>query len=116
MGRIEYKKIADRIRYFRTQLDVTQEDLAERVEISPTHLGRIERGEKKPSLSLLIRIANALQLSVDDLLVDSMTTPSKTRMDSNYSFLLDCSPAENDILIKTAVAMKRILRTHVIIK
>lgn len=116
MKSVDYCSIAQRIHYFRTQLGMTQESLADKTGISISQLGRIERGDRKPSLSILIRIANALQVSVDDLLADNLTAPMKGKMDPEYNFLLDCSPAENDILLRTANVLKQILRTHIIIK
>ena len=49
---------------------MTQEQLAEIIDISPTHLSVIERGVKTPKLDTFVRIANALGVSTDALLQD----------------------------------------------
>ena len=56
--------IGDIIAERRDKLDITQEGLAERAEISQTHISRIERNKDKPSLKLLERLALALQCSL----------------------------------------------------
>lgn len=60
--------IGNRIRDAREQAHLTQEQLAELVDISPTHMSVIERGVKTPKLDTFIRIANALGVSADALL------------------------------------------------
>ena len=56
--------IGDIIAERRDKLDITQEGLAEKAEISQTHISRIERNKDKPSLKLLERLAQALQCSL----------------------------------------------------
>ena len=62
--------IGNRIRDARERAHLTQEQLAEIVDISPTHMSVIERGVKTPKLDTFIRIANALGVSPDSLLQD----------------------------------------------
>ena len=52
----------------KVNFDLTQEELAEKVEISRTHMGHIEQGRKTPSLKLLERIAKVLKTTSSDLL------------------------------------------------
>ena len=69
---LDYKAIGKRIKIARIQKDMTQEKLAEAIELSPTHLSNIERGCGKISLTTLVNIANALSVTVDDLLCDNV--------------------------------------------
>ena len=62
--------IGNRIKEAREQAHLTQEDLAEIVGISPTHMSVIERGVKTPKLDTFVRIIKALNLSADALLMD----------------------------------------------
>ena len=62
--------IGNRIKEAREQAHLTQEDLAEIVRISPTHMSVIERGAKTPRLDTFVKIVNALKLSSDALLQD----------------------------------------------
>jgi len=60
-------KIGSRIRTRRASLRVTQEDLAFRVDLSPTYLSQLEAGKRNPSLAALYRIAVALQMELAEL-------------------------------------------------
>ena len=45
-----------------------QADLAEKVGITPQHLSAIIDGVKRPSVEVLVRIAESLHVKVDDLI------------------------------------------------
>ena len=62
--------IGTRIKAARERVHLTQEQLAEIVDISPTHMSVIERCVKTPKLDTFVRIANALGVSTDALLQD----------------------------------------------
>ena len=47
---------------------MTQEELAEKVDITVSHLKHIESGHRKPSVELLFQLARALELSLDSLI------------------------------------------------
>lgn len=55
------------IREYRTQAGMSQERLAEKAEMHPVYVGKIERGEQWISLHALLRVANALGVHVRDL-------------------------------------------------
>ena len=57
---LDFKIIGRRIRDLRVAMGLSQEVLAEQADLSPTYISHIERAEKKPSLSTLIRLAAAL--------------------------------------------------------
>lgn len=60
--------IGETIRHHRKQAKLTQEKLAEKVDLNPKYLGEVERGEKIISIEALLRIAKALKVHVSDLL------------------------------------------------
>ena len=62
--------IGARIKAARERVHLTQEQLAEIIDISPTHMSVIERGVKTPKLDTFVQIANALGVSTDALLQD----------------------------------------------
>ena len=66
------KALGRRIKQAREEKRMTQEQLAECVYVSPTHISVIERGVKAPSLETLIIIANTLDVSADTLLQDML--------------------------------------------
>ena len=60
-------KVYERIKDFRKAKKMTQEEIAEKLEMSPSGYGSIERGETDVSLSRLERIAEALEIELADL-------------------------------------------------
>lgn len=62
------KRMGKRIRDSRKSQKITQEELAEMAEISPSFLGMIERGQRIPSIMTISKICNSLDISVDKLL------------------------------------------------
>lgn len=67
---MDAKAVGQRIKAAREKKNLTQEDLAALVEISPTHVSVIERGVKIPRMDTFVAIANVLEVSADALLVD----------------------------------------------
>ena len=67
-----YEDLGRRIREQRKLARMTQEELAEKSEISNSFLGHIERGSRKASLDTLVKICNALKVSPNVLLQDSL--------------------------------------------
>lgn len=66
--------IGDRIKTARKRLNLTQEALAERVDVTLYYMGEVERGYKTPSLDLFIRLVEVLDVSADYLLRDTVST------------------------------------------
>ena len=64
------KVIGDRIRFIRNEKGLSIEELAHRANISTTHLGRVERGDRSPTLDILGKIVNALDISFVELFSD----------------------------------------------
>lgn len=64
------KAIGTRIKEAREAKGLTQEQLAETVGLSSTHISVIERGVKAPKLETFVEIANALDVTSDSLLLD----------------------------------------------
>jgi transcriptional regulator with XRE-family HTH domain len=62
------RSIGAAARQARTALELTQEDAAERIEVSVEFYARIERGNSLPSVPTLARIAGVLGVSADALL------------------------------------------------
>lgn len=69
---MDLKSIGERIKTARKKRNLTQEELAALVDLSPTHISVIERGVKSPKLDTFIRIANVLNVSSDYLLFNNI--------------------------------------------
>lgn len=60
--------IGANIKKYRTEKGISQEKLAEMIDVSCNYVSILERGEKTPSLPTLVSIANSLGVSADMLL------------------------------------------------
>lgn len=107
---LDYKAIGVRIRRFRKAQGLTQQTLAELSDQEPSNVSHIERGATKLSLQTLVSIANALGVTADDLLCDSLTA-SKAAFDRSASEILtDCTHQERIIITETIRSLKDTLR------
>lgn len=104
---IDYDLIGQRIRAARKGLEITQEQLAELTEFTESHICHIENGKTKLSLSAIVTIANALYVSVDELLYDNLDKKEIILQQEMMEVLKDCTNAE----YKTIIAVVRSLRT-----
>jgi len=78
---LDYSLLGKRIKEERERLNMTQEQLAEYVDISPAFVGHIERNERSMSLPTLIRIANRLNVTLDYLFADVVNSDRDVRVD-----------------------------------
>jgi len=106
---VDYTKLGDRIRIIRSQQGMSQEKLAEIVKLARENINRFENASKGPSLDSLVDITNALHVSVDDLLVDSLQYPISTADSDLHRLLLDCNKIEEQIITMNAQELKKIL-------
>lgn len=74
---MDYTTLGKNIRKYRHMLGLRQEDLAEKCGCSNSHIGQIENGRGIPSLEMTVNIANALGVTVDQLINTSYANPEK---------------------------------------
>ena len=103
---MNYYEIGQRIRRYRKEKGLSQEQLAESVNISVTHMSHIETGNTKLSLPVLVDIAAALQVTVDDLLTD-VTSGSSTKL--LLQLTVDCTARQIDLICDIVRAVKNSL-------
>lgn len=108
--KLDFQLIGRRVRDFRMERGLTQEKLAEEADLSIPYVSHIERGKKKASISTFIRLASALGVTVDTLLL-GWQPAEEAAIDPDVKALLgDCSPHERQVILKIAAASKQILR------
>jgi transcriptional regulator with XRE-family HTH domain len=64
------KLLGETIRKYRRRAKFSQEKLAEKADLHPVYIGKVERGEQWISLHALLRIAQALSVRVRELVSD----------------------------------------------
>lgn len=73
---MDKKLLGKRIQKYRVESGCTAEQFAEQIDLSASMIREIERGNRLPSLGTLVKIANALNVSTDELLCDSVNKSS----------------------------------------
>ena len=71
---LNYERIGKRVQQLRKMKKLSQADLAELTEMSVSYISHIETAIKKASLESIVRIANALGVTVDQLLNGNQTS------------------------------------------
>lgn len=111
---LDYAAIGLRIRKYRKACGLSQEQLAETVGISTTHLSHIETGNTKLSLSVFARIATALSVQADDLLTEQPPLNRSTVTKNLLPTLELCTPEEllivSDITMSAITALRKYSR------
>ena len=69
---MDYVDMGKRVRKQRQLIGLTQQELAERIGVSTSFVGHVERGTRKASLETLVALSNALGVGVDYLLAGSL--------------------------------------------
>jgi len=75
------KSFGSKVRYYRKKQDLTQWTLADKANLHYTYIGAIERGEKNITLENIFKIANALNVSIVELLDFSQPVSEKKKPD-----------------------------------
>jgi transcriptional regulator with XRE-family HTH domain len=65
------EQFGKKVRYFRKLRNFSQDELAELCELHRTYIGSVERGERNITLLNANKIANALSVSLAELVVDN---------------------------------------------
>lgn len=103
---MNYYEIGQRIRRYRKALNLSQEELAEKVGISTTHMSHIETGNTKLSLPVLVDLSNVLSVQTDAIIFGEKQE-NKTLLKSELSDIIDsCTTQELNILMDLVKALK----------
>lgn len=110
---MNYYQIGQRIRKYRRANNLSQEQLAERVNISVTHMSHIETGNTKLSLPVLVDISKVLDVRTDDLIFElpSVKDVSHREIDE---ILTNCSSEEIRVILDTIKTLHISLKKHII--
>lgn len=95
---MDFIALGKRIRKYREAKKYTQEELSKFLPIDYPELGNIERGTRFPAIDTFVEIANALGVSADELLCDSLKTRYEIKT-SIYSEKINALPEDKRKLI-----------------
>lgn len=102
---MDYRLLGARLRQERLKHDLTQEKLAEKIEVSNAYIGQIERGERSLTLDTLIRLANQLGVTVDDLLQDSIEKGNEYYINKIKQIMVNRPDQEQQIALDMVALM-----------
>lgn len=104
------ENIGKRIRRCRRECGLTQEELAEKIDIAPNYLGQIENGRRGVNITNLIKIANTLDITFDYLMSDVNSAAIEEADNTKKQWLAllnNRSPHEQQLLIKIVTDLSR---------
>lgn len=99
----KYKDIGLRIKNLRKSTGMTQKSLAKFVEVDVNHISQIERGNRYPSLKLLLACAEVLNIPISDFFV--ITQNEADAKIDNITRILRENPSKIDDFEKILLAL-----------
>jgi len=109
---IDLKMVGERIRNARKKLNLTQEKAAERASISSGLWSHLELGNQRAGLRAYWQIAAALDLTLDDIFLDDVTSARLHKAFSEEGILDACTALEKAIISEMMFALKEILERN----
>ncbi|MDE7298108.1 MAG: helix-turn-helix domain-containing protein [Lachnospiraceae bacterium] len=112
---IDYTAVGRRIKQRRKELKMSQEMLAEMIDVSVPHMSNIENGKTKFSLQVLVDAAHVLKTTPDVLLLSDADCQEKTRgliLREIDSVLSDCTPAQMTLIEEVVRNTRQALREY----
>lgn len=92
------QRLAAEIKLARVQMGLSQEQLAEILDVTPTHVKHLESGHRKPSVELLFALAQTLHFSLDEIVFPSVSQKEQLRTQID-SLLEDCNEKEYRLVL-----------------
>jgi len=104
------EKVGKRIQDARKKAHLSQVQLAEKLNISVSHMSDIETGSTNFSIDIFMRITEVLQVSADHLLRTDIPQVAAIHSREFDSILKGCTPDEIDSIFKMMREMKGALK------
>ena len=87
-------EVSNRLRFIREDAGYSQEKMAEILDVSPSTVHRVEGGKSVPQLDLIFKLADAMDISITQILPKRYTKKdydSELKVSSNYSQLSEAN-------------------------
>ena len=106
MQTVDYTLVGQKIKEKRLKCGMTQEQLAERCDISVSFIAHIERGTKSLSLETAVKISNALNISLDYMLMNEIGDHARV-FDALESEIMQLSAEQTEKFLRLANLLVR---------
>ncbi|WP_424768326.1 helix-turn-helix domain-containing protein [Paenibacillus sp. sgz302251] len=97
---MDYTILGARIRQERQKHNLTQEKLAEKIDVSHAYIGQIEREERSLTLDTLVKISNQLAVTVDYLLSEAIEHQDKYYINKINQVMLNRSLEDQKLILE----------------
>ena len=108
----DFSFLGERIKREREKKKITQEKLAEMIDCSIAHISHVETGRTEPSLKLVIKIINSLQISSDLLLCDYLQQAEYVFENELADIMEECTETEIKFVVENAKENLRLFRKY----
>ena len=102
---MDQKALGSNIHKYRVQKGLTQEEAAEKCNLSSNYFRQIELGNKVPRLETFLRIAEALEVSTELLLVGNVSWTAKIKSNELYQKLESLEQNQQRFVLETVDAL-----------
>ena len=99
---LDYTIIGERLKKARLEKNLTQEQLAEQIDVSIAFLSRVERGHSQINLKRLAQISKALDVPLEKLVTGTDTSSDKYLDKELYNILINCTPDKQKLIYNIA--------------
>ena len=96
---MDYMELGKRVAARRRTMNLTQEKLAEKADISTGYVQNIERGLSKCSLEVLMRIGRVLDANPDYLISGAYKYVEESRLEQIKEAMLRCNPKQYELIV-----------------
>ena len=109
---VNYESLGNKIRERRNFLKVTQENLANDINVSASFISDIENGRRKMSLETMIKISIALKTSLDYFILDNVKDvklKNNTKFDELKNILGTVDEKKDSVFLDFAINSAKFL-------
>lgn len=107
---VDFRSLGRNVRKYREEKGLSAEKLSRISGVSKSHINNIESANAKASLEVMVRIANALEISLDMILCDSLKL-SRNIKKMEYALILDdCDDNAVNIIVEVAETLRKKLK------
>lgn len=111
---MNYLTLGQKIKSARKRKGYTQANLAELAGYSVQHISHVETGKTIMSLDCLVRLANSLEISLDDLFCKDLDYREKSLINENITTLIKKSEfQEKSTIVKILTLIKSDIEVYI---
>ena len=110
--KVDYVLLGERIKFWRQQRGLTQERLAEKVELTPGFMSLVETGKKRASLETLLSICTEVEITLNELLVGNQL-PQPGDYNTEFSELISkLDETDRCLVVEITKAVCKIIKKN----